>query len=144
MITPDHEILSQQNGWIPVSLCAESEMIATMTPAGKLEYKPATLTTEELLDSELFFLRHNRAELSCKPETKLICKFSKTAAWQPMMCKNVKSLDFTLRLYLGEVTVKLINMKTIPGAYSGTVYSPVTSTGNYLVRKADKIMVVCC
>lgn len=145
MITPDHEILTQGQGWQSIFDCDKSDKLATVNLAsGKIEYQSPVWSSEDLSESDLFVLRHNRAELSCKPETKLIGKFSKTSAWQKLVCKNVKSVEFTMRLYLGEVIVKPINMKVVPSSYTGSVFSPLTSNGNYLVRKNEKIFLVAC
>lgn len=145
MITPDHEILTMQNGWQPIFVCDKADKLATVNLAtGKVEYQTPEWTSEELTSNDLFVMRHNRVELSCKPETKIIGKFSKTSAWQKLICKNVKSVEFTMRLYIGEILVKPINMKVNATSYSGEVYSPLVANGNYLVRKSDKIFLVGC
>lgn len=146
MITPDHEILTQQNGWQPVLNCDPLDKIATLnTTTNKLEYQACeSWSTTEVTDSDLFVLRHNRAELTCLPSTKIMGRFSKTSAWQKLVLNNVKSLEFSLRLYLGDVVVKPINMKVLPATYTGTVHSPVAANGVYLVKKNDKIFWVCC
>ncbi len=146
MITPDHEILTESNGWVPVSNSSISTKIATLNmTTGKLEYQlPSAWPVQEVTDSDMIVIRHNRAELTCLPSTKVVARFSKTAEWQKLVTNNLRAVDFYLRLYLSEVVVKPINIKLQPATYSGTLYSPTVTNGVYLVRKNGKIFWVVC
>lgn len=145
MITPDHEVLTEA-GWIAISDVNHSDKIATLClEHNKLEYHtPVVWDSQEVLDQNMIVIRHNRAELTCRPETKLIAKYSKTAAWQTLVSNNLRSVDFYLRLYLSEVVVKPINVKLVTAAYSGPLMSPVVTNGTFMVRKNGKITWVCC
>lgn len=149
-LTADHEVLTE-SGWKSINSVEETEKIATKpfgAPDGSIQYVTPSewviTTASEQNPLSLATIRHNRVELRCSLDTRLVAKLTKNAPYSLIESRQLNGIDFYMKNYLGEVIVKPINFTVSFNSFIGTIYIPVTVNTNFMVRKNGKISWVCC
>lgn len=150
-LTADVEVLTQVEGWKSIASVGETEKIATKpfgAPDGSIQYVVPSQWVQTVITEQsplsLATIRHNRVELRCSLDTRLVAKLTKTAPYTLMEARQLNGIDFYMKNYLGEVVVKPINFTVSFNSFIGTIYIPVTVNTNFMVRKNGKISWVCC
>ena len=146
-VTADHEILTK-TGWKTLPSVLPSDEIATLcVDHNRLEYVvPTQWANSNIGTSENLFpvlLRQNRVEVRLTPSTKILSKLVSSEPWSKVPVSDLNGIDFIVRNYTGESTLRPINYQPATSAFSGRLFLPLNENDTFLIRKNGRMIWVC-